>query len=143
MTGSPLMKQRTAVELSPLKQRQRTVDGRGVADIRLLQVADGPGRAQRLLSLRNASGIGLEIALDRGLIFAVPTSAVSTLDRTVRTYCHGHLTLSTEDRLGFYRNLDGLLVTCGLNHIGAVQRSEPHILFTSLAPMVQPVGRSD
>ncbi|UXN76060.1 aldose 1-epimerase family protein (plasmid) [Devosia sp. A8/3-2] len=55
--------------------RRRTVDGRGVADIRMLQVEDGPGRGQRLLVVRNAAGIGFEIAVDRGFDISSVTGA--------------------------------------------------------------------
>ncbi|AYG61846.1 DUF4432 family protein [Rhizobium jaguaris] len=66
MTIPSIKKQREAQELSSVELRQRTVDGRGVADIRLLQVEDGPGRGQRLLVVRNATRIRFETAPDRG-----------------------------------------------------------------------------
>lgn len=116
---------RAAHELSLAELRQRTVDGRGVADIRLLQVEDGPGRGQRLLVVRNATGIGFDIALDRGF------------DISSATWCGANIgwnsangmpwppnSVDAEDGVGFYRNFDGFIVTCGLDHIGGVRRGD-------------------
>jgi hypothetical protein len=46
--------------------RRRTAADLGLADIRLMQAEEGPGRGQRELMVRNARDIGNEIALDRG-----------------------------------------------------------------------------
>lgn len=54
-----------------IELQEKTPDFRGVADIRLVTMEDGPGRGQRLLIARNASGVSFEIAVDRGLTFPV------------------------------------------------------------------------
>ncbi|WCK80129.1 aldose 1-epimerase family protein [Agrobacterium fabrum] len=119
------LEQRTARELSPTELRQRTVDGRGVADIRLLQVEDGPGRGQRLLVMRNASGIGLEIAPDRGFDISSATwRGINVGWNSANGLPWPMNSVDAEDGVGFYRNLDGFLVTCGLDHIGGARRSD-------------------
>ncbi|MCM2476156.1 aldose 1-epimerase family protein [Rhizobium sp. CG5] len=119
------LKQRTARELSATELRQRTVDGRGIADIRLLQVEDGPGRGQRLLVLRNASGIGLEIAPDRGFDISSATwRGINVGWNSANGLPWPMNSVDAEDGVGFYRNLDGFLVTCGLDHIGGARRSD-------------------
>lgn len=102
--------------------RQKTVDGRGVADIRLMQVDDGPGRGQRLLIARNGNGIGMEIALDRGF----DISSLTWRGLNLGWNSSNGLPLPThsidaEDGTGLYRNLDGFLVTCGLDHTGGAK----------------------
>jgi len=118
-------KLRTAWELSPTELRQRTVDGRGIADIRLLQVEDGPGRGQRLLVLRNASGIGLEITPDRGFDISSATwRGINVGWNSANGLPWPTNSVDAEDGVGFYRNLDGFLVTCGLDHIGGARRGD-------------------
>ncbi|MCJ9672223.1 MULTISPECIES: DUF4432 family protein [unclassified Neorhizobium] len=120
-----IIRQRPAKELSPVELRQRTVDGRGLADIRLLQVEDGSGRGQRILAVRNASGIGLEIALDRGFDIASATwRGINIGWNSANRLPWPANSVDAEDGVGFYRNLDGFIVTCGLDHIGAAQRAQ-------------------
>ena len=105
--------------LSSYERRERTVDGRGLADIRLLRVEDGPGRGQRLLAIRNATGIGLELALDRGFDISSATwRGVNVGWNSANGQPWPPNPIDTEEGTGFYRNLDGFLVTCGLDHIG-------------------------
>ncbi|MEN4981219.1 aldose 1-epimerase family protein [Erwinia billingiae] len=102
--------------------RKRTVDGRGVADIRLMQVEDGAGRGQRLLLLRNASGIGLEIAADRGFDLSAATYRGVNIGWNSANGMPWPLhSVDAEGGIGFYRNFDGFLVTCGLDHIGGAR----------------------
>src|SRR4051794_36507261 len=49
-----------------IEARKRTVDWRGIAEIRLVSTEDGPGRGQRLILGRNAAGLAFEVAVDRG-----------------------------------------------------------------------------
>lgn len=113
-----------AAALSPTDRRARTVDGRGLADIRLLQVDDGSGRGQRLLSIRNATGIGFEIALDRGFDLASATwRGINIGWNSANGLPWPTHPLDAEDGVGFYRNLDGFLFTCGLDHVGGAKRT--------------------
>lgn len=105
--------------------RKRTVDGRGLADIRLLQVEDGPGRGQRLLVVRNAAGIGFEVAVDRGFDIASATWRGTNIGwNSANSLPWPPNSIDAEDGLGFYRNLDGFIVTCGLDHIGSVRNTD-------------------
>ncbi len=110
---------RPSGDLSPDELHRRTVDGRGVADVRLLEVQDGPGRGQRLLVVRNATGIGFEIALDRGFDIASATwRGVNIGWNSANGLPWPPNSVDAEEGVGFYRNFDGFLVTCGLDHIG-------------------------
>ncbi|CDZ55560.1 aldose 1-epimerase family protein [Neorhizobium galegae] len=114
-----------ARELSQAELRQRTVDGRGVADIRLLEMEDGTGRGQRLLVVRNAAGIGFEVALDRGFDIASATWRGANIGwNSANGLPWPPNSLDAEDGVGFYRNFDGFIVTCGLDHIGGAKRSD-------------------
>lgn len=113
-----------AVGTRPLPElRKRTVDLRGVADIRLMQVEDGPGRGQRLFILRNSTGLGLEIAVDRGFdICSAAWRGVNIGWNSANNLPWPPNSVDAEDGVGFYRNLDGFIVTCGLDHFGAAGR---------------------
>lgn len=125
MTILSSAKQRTAQELSPAELRQRTVDGRGLADVRLLQLDDGPGRGQRLFAIRNATGIGLEITPDRGFDISSATwRGINIGWNSANGLPWPANSVDAEDGIGFYRNLDGFIVTCGLDHIGGARRSD-------------------
>ncbi|WP_169516630.1 aldose 1-epimerase family protein [Kaistia adipata] len=116
---------RAAHELAPAQLRHRTVDGRGVADIRLLQVEDGPGRGQRLLLVRNAGGIGFEIAVDRGFDISSATwRGINIGWNSANGMPWPPNSVDAEEGIGFYRNFDGFLVTCGLDHIGGARRDD-------------------
>ncbi|WP_129544526.1 aldose 1-epimerase family protein [Serratia sp. 1D1416] len=116
---------RAVDEMSPTELRRRTVDGRGVADIRLLQVEDGPGRGQRLLVVRNARGIGLEIAVDRGFDISGATwRGINIGWNSANGMPWPPHPVDAEDGVGFYRNFDGFIATCGLDHIGGARRDD-------------------
>lgn len=118
MTGS-------ARRLSPTELRKRTVDGRGVADIRLVQMEDGPGRGQRLFLVRNAAGIAFEIAVDRGFDISSATWRGFNIGwNSANGLPWPPNSVDAEEGIGFYRNLDGFMVTCGLDHIGGARRSD-------------------
>ncbi|MBY5836313.1 aldose 1-epimerase family protein [Rhizobium leguminosarum] len=125
MTRRAEREPRAVRALSPAELRQRTVDGRGIADIRLLQLEDGPGRGQRLLVVRNASGIGFEVALDRGFDIASATwRGINIGWNSANGLPWPPNSIDAEDGVGFYRNFDGFIVTCGLDHIGGAKRSD-------------------
>ncbi|NSZ48790.1 aldose 1-epimerase family protein [Agrobacterium vitis] len=112
-------------KLSPMQLRERTVDGRGIADIRLLQMEDGPGRGQRLFVVRNAAGIAFEIAVDRGFDISSATwRGINIGWNSANGLPWPPNSVDAEDGVGFYRNLDGFVVTCGLDHIGGARRSD-------------------
>ncbi|MDO3445453.1 DUF4432 family protein [Agrobacterium sp. V1] len=101
---------------------KRTPDLRGVAEIRLMTLDDGPGRGQRMLVARNAVGLGFEISVDRGF----DVSALSFKGLNIGWHSPTQMAFpthdpDTEEGLGFFRNFDGFMVTCGLD-----QYSRPH-----------------
>ena len=105
--------------LLEIELRRRTVDGRGLADIRLMQVEDGPGRGQRLLLVRNAVGIGFEIAVDRGFDISSATwRGINIGWNSANGLPWPPNPVDAEDGIGIYRHFDGFLVTCGLDHVG-------------------------
>ena len=104
--------------------RKRTVDWRGLAEIRLVASEDGPGRGQRLILARNAAGLQFEVAVDRGF----DLSALSW--KGINLGWHGPNRLpfpaaaTTEDGgRGMLRGFDGFLVTCGLDHFGVPEQA--------------------
>lgn len=108
-----------------LELRKRTVDLRGVADIRLVQVEDGPGRGQRLFLVRNAIGTAIEIAVDRGFdICSARWRGVNIGWNSANNLPWPPNSPDAEEGVGFYRNLDGFIVTCGLDHFGAAGRGD-------------------
>ncbi|MBO0127927.1 aldose 1-epimerase family protein [Agrobacterium tumefaciens] len=97
---------------------RKTPDLRGVADIRLATLDDGPGRGQRILIARNATGVAFEVAVDRGFDVA------SLSFRGINIGWHSPTQMrfptvdpGSEEGWGFMRNFDGFMVTCGLDHI--------------------------
>ncbi|MBO9112539.1 MULTISPECIES: aldose 1-epimerase family protein [Rhizobium/Agrobacterium group] len=97
---------------------KKSPDLRGVADIRLVAVEDGPARGQRLLIARNAKGISFEVAVDRG--FDISSLAFKGLNIGWNSPTQMRYPPSdpgSEEGWGFLRNFDGFMVTCGLDHI--------------------------
>lgn len=101
---------------------RRTPDLRAVADVRLMTLEDGPGRGQRVMVGRNAVGVGFEIAVDRGF----DISTLSFKGTNIGWHSPTQMVFpahdpDSENGLGFFRNFDGFMVTCGLDHY-----SRPH-----------------
>jgi len=114
-----------ACALPLLELRKRTVDLRGVADMRLVQIEDGPGRGQRLFVIRNAIGVGLEIAVDRGFdICSATWRGINIGWNSANNLPWPPNSVDAEEGVGFYRNIDGFIVTCGLDHFGAAGRGD-------------------
>ncbi|WP_420412209.1 aldose 1-epimerase family protein [Roseibium sp.] len=104
---------------SQIQLRRRSVLLRGLADIRLVTVNDGPAAGGRLLELRSPSGVAMDIALDRGgdilrLSFRGQELGWHSANSAPAPWPQ----LDTEKGLGFLRGFDGFLVTCGLDHHG-------------------------
>ena len=98
---------------------RRSAQGRGMADLRLVTLADGPGAGGRLLQLRTPVGLAAEIALDRG----GDLLRLSWKGREVGWHSaamapHPWPDREAEHGLGVMRGFDGFLVTCGLDHHG-------------------------
>ncbi len=95
-----------------------------IADLRLVTAEDGPERGCRFIQARLASGLGMEIAVDRGFDISTVT------DRGVMVGWYGPAGLPASalnhpelDRgLGLMRHFSGFLVTCGWDHHGPPQR---------------------
>ena len=98
--------------------RERTVDLRGLGEIRLLALEDGPARGQRLLFCRNAEGLECEIALDRGGDIPALRWRGVNLGWNGPVGAAPPASPDSEDGFGLLRALDGFLVTCGLDHYG-------------------------
>lgn len=119
----------TAHDLAEL--RRRSVDWRGLADIRLVASEDGPGRGQRLILARNAAGLQFEVAVDRGF----DVSALSWKGTSLGWHGPNRLPFpaaaTTEDGgRGMLRGFDGFLVTCGLDHFGVPEQgSADHFIY--------------
>jgi len=99
--------------------RRLTPDLRGLGNARLVSTEDGPGRGQRLLQLRNAAGVGMEIAVDRGFdIAALTLDGVNLGWNSPTALPRPGFPHDAEDGMGVLRALDGFLVTCGLDNYG-------------------------
>lgn len=101
---------------------RKTADLRALADIRLVTLEDGPGRGQRLLIGRNATGVRFEVAVDRGF----DVSELSFNGVNIGWHSPAQMPFpshdpGSEEGWGFLRNFDGFMVTCGLDHF-----SRPH-----------------
>lgn len=100
-----------------IELRKRTPDLRAIADIRLVSLEDGPGRGQRLLIARNASGVQFEVAVDRGFdVSSLSLNAVNIGWHSPTQLPFQATDPNSEGGWGFLRNFDGFMVTCGLDH---------------------------
>ncbi|MEM7487580.1 MAG: aldose 1-epimerase family protein [Pseudomonadota bacterium] len=98
---------------------RRSAHGRGLADLRLVTVADGPGTGGRLLELRTPAGLAADIALDRGGdLLRVNWRGREVGWHSAALAPHPWPDAEAEHGLGFLRGFDGFLVTCGLDHHG-------------------------
>ena len=99
---------------------RRSAHGCAVADLRLVTVADGPGTGGRLLEVRTPSGLGADIALDRGGdLLRLSWKGQEVGWHSAAMAPHPWPDVEAEHGLGFLRGFDGFLVTCGLDHHGA------------------------
>ncbi len=99
--------------------RRRTPDLRGLGEIRLVRLENGPGRGQRLLLARNAAGLAFEVAVDRAFDLCSLTYRGINLGWNSPVHCHApSFAHDLEAGMGLLRHFDGLIVTCGLDHYG-------------------------
>ncbi|MCW0021428.1 aldose 1-epimerase family protein [Rhizobium sp. BT-226] len=98
--------------------RKKAPGLRAVADIRLATHEDGPGRGQRILIARNATGVAFDVAVDRG--FDISCLSIGGINIGWHSSVQTRFPASdpgSEEGWGFLRNFDGFMVTCGLDHI--------------------------
>lgn len=90
-----------------------------VAGISLGAYADGPERHVRFLEIRSGGGLELRILVDRGMdIGELHIDGVPVAWRSPTGFRAPALTSGGEDEgAGILRSFDGLLVTCGLDHV--------------------------
>ncbi len=105
----------TAPALSELR---RKTDLRGIGEVRLVALEDGPARGQRLLFCRNAAGLECEIAVDRGFDISALRWRGINLGWNGPVGSAPAREFDSEEGLGRLRSFDGFLVTCGLDHYG-------------------------
>jgi hypothetical protein len=78
-----------------------------------------------LFIVRNATGVGLEIAIDRGFdICSATWRGINIGWNSANNLPWPPNSIDAEEGVGFYRNLDGFIVTCGLDHFGAAGRTD-------------------
>lgn len=99
--------------------RRRSALGRGIADIRLVQVIEGSGATGRVLEVRTPTGLTFDVALDRGGdILRVAWKGTELGWHSAASGRTPWPNADVEEGLGFLRGFDGFLVTCGLDHHG-------------------------
>ncbi len=104
-------------QLSELRRKSAFL--RGLAEIRLVTIADGPGAGGRLLQARTPAGMALDIALDRGAdLLRLAWQGREIGWHSATDAPNPWPPNDAEHGFGFMRGFDGFLVTCGLDHIG-------------------------
>lgn len=105
-------------KMSTLELRRRTGDLAAVAGIREVVLDNGSERGVRALLMRNASGLELEVLVDRAFDLGnARWRGIPFGWRSGNGFRHPGLHESDgEDGLSWLRALDGLLVTGGLDH---------------------------
>lgn len=105
--------------------RKMTPDLRAVADIRLLTLEDGPGRGQRMLFARNATGVAFEVAVDRGFdVSGLAMKGINIGWHSPTQMAFPAADPDSEEGWGFLRNFDGFMVTCGLDHFSKPRETD-------------------
>ena len=121
--------------------RRKSALLKGLADIRLVTVADGPGIGGRLLEIRSPTGLSLDVALDRGGdILRLAYRGIELGWHSANSAPAPWPTVDIENGLGFLRGFDGFLVTCGLDHHGpATETSAREALYPLRPTHVHPL----
>ncbi len=109
--------------------RRKSTGLRGLADLRLVTLIDGPGAGGRLLQARTPSGLALDIALDRSAdILRISFRGHELGWHSPVQAPHPWPPAELEHGLGFLRGFDGFLVTCGLDHHGPAAETSAEVL---------------
>ena len=100
--------------------RRRCGDLAHFARVVLVSIEDGPQRGARQLHISNACGLTLEVEVDRACdIGRVQYKGIPIGWTSPSGLQHPAPLHESEDGLGLLRSFSGLLVTCGLDHVGA------------------------
>ena len=119
--------------MTPTDIFRHTALGQGLADIRQVTIADGPGAGGRLIEVRTPTGLYADIALDRGgdLLRLSYKGAEIGWHSNTRAPCPWPDS-EAEHGLGFLRGFDGFMVTCGLDHHGVPAETSAEALLYPL-----------
>ncbi len=106
-------------DLSARELARRTGRLAQVAGISPGEYADGPERHVRFLDIRSGAGLEVRVLVDRGMdIGELRIDGVPVSWRSPTGFRAPALTNAAEDEgAGILRSFDGLLVTCGLDHV--------------------------
>ncbi|MFM7009387.1 MAG: DUF4432 family protein [Betaproteobacteria bacterium] len=96
----------------------KSFGGRGLANLRLVTLEDGPTRGQRVLEMRTAHGLEAEIAVDRGFDLAALRYRGINIGWVGPSDYPAAIDPEADAGLGLLRSFQGFLVTCGLDHHG-------------------------
>lgn len=107
-----------AAQQSTAELRRKTGDLQAFAGVREIELSNGQERGVRALQLWNASGLEIEVLIDRAFdIGDVKLGNVPISWRSGNGYRHPALhEVESEDGLAWLRTLDGFLVSAGLDH---------------------------
>jgi hypothetical protein len=118
------------VELFGKTLTKREVDARAgllsqFAGVRLMTLGDGVERGVRMLEFRTGSGLRFTVLIDRAFDIAECDHRGLSIGWSSPTgFRHpGLIEYEGEGGLAFTRSFSGLLVTCGLDHIGGASES--------------------
>lgn len=108
--GETLTRREVAARIGALGQ---------VAGVRLMTLADGAERGQRLLEFRTGSGLRFTVMIERGFDIGECEHRGRAIGwQSPAGFPHPHLAdAEAEGGLGWLRAASGLLVTCGLDQI--------------------------
>ncbi len=89
-----------------------------IADARMVELSEGPGRGSRLIEFRNGSGLAFSVSPDRGMDLVDCTfQGIPLVFRTPNSYVSGERYEPAGN--GWLRTWQGgLMTTCGLRNVG-------------------------
>ena len=115
--------------MSRLDMARRTGSLAAFAGVRLVTLGDGVERGVRVLEFRTGTGLAFDVLVDRAMDIGACEHrgrAVGWQSPTGFRHPGLHET-EGEGGLGFLRSFSGLLVTCGLDHVGFnAEEPAPH-----------------